>query len=107
MKEMKKKIIAEKAANNTMNLYLVIPKLGRIYLFSTAFSKGAFAYFERARSEAEILSFRGWNKNPRLDRIINRLPSYIRYGTNELILDAEYSARHSASKDTDYILDIA
>lgn len=52
---------------------------GKTYLFSSPFSMGVWKYFKNGRALSEIMAFRAWNKNPRLDKTIVRLPSMIRY----------------------------
>lgn len=87
---MKKRIAVEKnVATNTINFYLVIPKLGRVLLMVTYFSKGVYSYFECTRSYDEIVGFKCWGRNPRLDHIIDRLPSLVKYGTEELMEEQE------------------
>lgn len=49
------------------------------YLLSQSFSMGVWKYFKNGRAVSEIMAFRAWNKNPRLDKTIVRLPSMIRY----------------------------
>lgn len=49
------------------------------YLLSQPFSMGVWKYFKNGRAVSEIMAFRAWNKNPRLDKTIVRLPSMIRY----------------------------
>lgn len=52
---------------------------GKSYLLSLPFSIGVWKYFKNGRAVSEIMAFRAWNKNPRLDKTIVRLPSMIRY----------------------------
>lgn len=40
---------------------------------------GVWKYFKNGRAVSEIMAFRAWNKNPRLDKTIVRLLSMIRY----------------------------
>ncbi len=83
---MKKKIVAEKnRATDTISFYLVIPGTGRILLTVTEFSLGVWTYFSNPRSCSEIAGFSSWGSNPRLDHIIERMPSLVRYGTAELL----------------------
>ena len=51
----------------------------RFFLFSQKFSKGVFDFFHRGRSENEVLQFKGWHRNPRLDKTISKIPMYARY----------------------------
>lgn len=56
---------------------------GKSYLLSKPFSMGVWRYFKNGRAVSEIMAFRAWNKNPRLDKTIVRLPSMIRYVKRE------------------------
>ncbi|WP_029542199.1 hypothetical protein [Selenomonas sp. AB3002] len=78
---MKDKIQISKL-NNKLHFYLVSSK-GRFYLFTQRFSKGVYHFFIKGRSESEILSFKHWSRNPRLDKTIEKLPIYITYVRKE------------------------
>lgn len=64
--------------NQLMDFYLRSAD-GKSYLLSQSFSIGVWKYFKNGRAVSEIMAFRAWNKNPRLDKTIVRLPSMIRY----------------------------
>ena len=64
--------------NQVMDFYLRSAD-GKLYLLSQPFSMGVWRYFKNGRAVSEIMAFRAWNKNPRLDKTIVRLPSMIRY----------------------------
>ncbi len=64
--------------NQVMDFYLRSAD-GKSYLLSQPFSMGVWKYFKNGRAVSEIMAFRAWNKNPRLDKTIVRLPSMIRY----------------------------
>lgn len=64
--------------NQVMDFYLRSAD-GKSYLLSQPFSMGVWRYFKNGRAVSEIMAFRAWNKNPRLDKTIVRLPSMIRY----------------------------
>lgn len=68
--------------NNIIDFYYHV-KEGKKYLFSQKFSKGVYEYFQNGRLELEILAFKKWNHNPRLDKTISKLPMYIRYVLKE------------------------
>lgn len=78
---MKNKITVTKS-NDKIHFYLVSGKVHR-YLFSQNFSKGVYNFFMKGRSEAEILGFKKWRDNPRLDKTISKLPMYIRFALKE------------------------
>ena len=64
--------------NQVMDFYLRSAD-GKSYLLCQPFSMGVWKYFKNGRAVSEIMAFRAWNKNPRLDKTIVRLPSMIRY----------------------------
>lgn len=69
--------------NQVLDFYLRTAALRtaakKFYLLSQPFSVGVWRYFKNGRAVSEIMAFRAWNKNPRLDKTIVRLPSVIRY----------------------------
>ena len=69
--------------NETHIHFYLTTKRGRFFLFSQKFSKGVFDFFHNGRSENEILRFKGWRRNPRLDKTISKIPMYARYVRNE------------------------
>lgn len=79
------KIIVEKR-KTTLEFYLISENSGKDWLFSQRLTKGVYEYFRKGRSESEIRSYRQWNRNPRLDKTITKLPAYIHYVRRE----AEY-----------------
>lgn len=68
---------------NSINFYLVINRKW-YYLFTQRFSRGVFDFFYRGRLEQEILTFRKWNRNPRLDKTIEKIPIYTAYVRKEM-----------------------
>lgn len=78
---MKNKINVTKS-NDKIHFYLVSGKV-HLYLFSQNFSKGVYNFFMKGRSEAEILGFKKWRDNPRLDKTVTKLPMYIRFALKE------------------------
>ena len=57
----------------------------KIFLFSQRFSKAVFHFFLHGKTESEILSYKRWNQNPRLDKTIEKIPMYLRYIRKEVI----------------------
>lgn len=51
----------------------------RFFLFVQKYSKGVYDFFAGGRSESEIRNFKAWNKNPRLDKTISKIPLYVKY----------------------------
>ena len=58
---------------------------GRFFLFSQNFSKGVYSFFQKGKSEIEIKTFKKWNRNPRLDKTIEKIPLYTKYVRKEII----------------------
>ncbi|MBQ7309689.1 MAG: hypothetical protein IJW87_05870 [Clostridia bacterium] len=80
---MKKRIIVNKG-NDKIDFFLVSDK-GRHYLFTQAFSKGVYDFFRDGKAESELRSYKTWEKNPRLDKTIEKIPMYVRYVEREVI----------------------
>lgn len=83
---MKDRIEIFKDDKNQVHFYFMSEKYGKQPLFTKPFSKvgkGVFHYFQNGRSENELHSFRGWDKNPRLDNTINRVLKMCRYVEKE------------------------
>lgn len=80
----KREEVRKKKKVEKMDFFLVTEK-GRAYLFTQEFSKGVYEYFRKGRSERELLSFRKWDKNPRLDKTIEIIPIYTKYVLKEVI----------------------
>ena len=79
---MKGKIIISKTTD-MLHFYWTDNTFGKLYLFSQKFSKGVFDFFCRGRSVTEVRCFRQWNRNPRLDKTITKLPIYMKYAWKE------------------------
>ena len=80
---MKSKIIITKK-NSKINFFLQTAE-GRFFLFSQNFSKGVWQFFSKGKSESEIQTFNKWNRNPRLDKTIEKIPLYTKYVRREII----------------------
>ena len=80
---MKDKITVTKK-NDKINFFLNA-RAGKFFLFSQNFSKGVYSFFQNGKSETEIKSFRKWNRNPRLDKTIEKIPLYTKYVRKEII----------------------
>lgn len=48
------------------------------------YTKGVYDYFRRGRSERELHEYKQWNKNPRLDKTIEKIPMYTQYVLREV-----------------------
>ena len=76
------KIIIKKTPD-MIHFYWTINSIGKLYLFSQKFSKGVFDFFCKGRAITEVLHFKQWNRNPRLDKTITKLPIYMKYAWKE------------------------
>ena len=65
-----------------LNFYLQTDR-GRFYLFTQPFFNLFYQYFSAGKSERELLAYKKWNKNPRLDKTIEKIPLYIHYVLKE------------------------
>lgn len=88
-KNFRKTIVIQKTFNlsgaEVIDFYLVVPHVGRAWLFQTGFSKGVFEYFQAGRSESELYEFKRLDHNPRLTKTIDRLLNgWIDYAMAEL-----------------------
>lgn len=75
---MKKNKIIIKNQNKKIDFYLLSGR-ERLYLFTQDYSKGVYNFFRNGKSEGEIRRYKKWDKNPRLDKTIEKLPMYIQY----------------------------
>ena len=74
---MKNKITVTKA-NDMITFYLHVGKR-RVLRFGKKKRNGVYDFFAGGRSEDEIRNFRMWNRNPRLDKTITKIPLYTKY----------------------------
>ena len=68
--------------NNYLNFYMT-DRRERLFLFTQEFTKGVYEYFKNGRNENELRAFNKWNKNPRLDKTIEKIPMYVKYALKE------------------------
>ena len=74
---MKRKIFARRA-DGKLYFYLKSKK-GIQYLFMQRYTRAVYEYFHKGISEGQLRSFKDWDRNPRLDKTIEKLPLYINY----------------------------
>lgn len=79
---MKNRITVIKNMDN-LDFYL-LSKQGKFYLFTQPYTKGVYAFFRDGRAENEIKGYKKWNRNPRLDKTIEKIPLYVQYVTREV-----------------------
>lgn len=63
--------------------------LGMLWLFNKPKTKGVFDYFEKGRSVNELYKYK-YKKNESLNKIISRLPVYIKYAKQIAIEDRSF-----------------
>lgn len=56
----------------------------RYYLFSQNYTKGVYDFFRNGKTEDELRRYNKWNRNPRLDKTIEKIPMYIAYVMKEI-----------------------
>lgn len=94
---MKNQIIA-KSGVDCLNFYLV-NRYGTYYMFTQKYSRAVFVHFRNGRSENEVRSFRDWDRDRRLVKVIEKLPAHIdstmKYYVQEDILLQKETSRAS------------
>lgn len=80
---MKKKITV-RSINNHLYFYLHSDR-GEQFLFMQRFTGGVYRYFRNGISENQLREYHGWNRNPRLDKTIEKIPVYITYVMRECV----------------------
>lgn len=80
---MKKKITV-KSFNGQLYFYLQSDQ-GEHFLFTQKFTGGVYRYFRNGISENQLREYRRWDRNPRLDKTIEKLPTYITYVMRECV----------------------
>lgn len=78
---MKNRIIVERK-NGELYFYLRSIQ-GVQFLFTQRFSQGVYRYFRKGVSERQLREYRCWDRNPRLDKTVEKLPLYITYVLRE------------------------
>lgn len=74
---MKRKVVGRKK-EEWVCLFLVGKGMKEYYLMRVRFSKAVIEYFDRGRSVDEIMAYSRWGRNPKMDKLIMRLPAHIR-----------------------------
>ena len=91
---MKKERIEITKSNNYIHFYYVCADQ-RHLMFSQVFSQSVYKYFRYGRSVNEVLSYNGWDRNPRLEKTLERLPYMISYIRKEYQLPGGSGKRKS------------
>ena len=76
--------------NNQIKFYL-ISEGQRLWLFTQKYSMSVYKYFRNGRSINEIMKCKAWEKGPRLDKTISRLPGMIKYVKKEFLEEDQAS----------------
>lgn len=91
---MKNRVIIKKEnknnAKDNLAFYLKNDQ-GEFWLFEQECTKGVYEYFKNGRAEREIIAFKKWGNNKRLNNTIARIPREIRYVT-KYVIGEEYAA---------------
>lgn len=77
----KGKIVVTKTQDRLFFYYVI--ENNRLYLFTDKYTKGLFIYFRRGRSVNELIEYRRWGRNPRIDKTVTKIPTYIKYVMKE------------------------
>lgn len=78
---MKKRITVE-CRNGDLYFYLRSEQ-GIRFLFTQKFTRGVYRFFRNGLSERQLREYRRWDRDPRLDKTIEKLPLYITYVIRE------------------------
>lgn len=102
---MKDKIEMVKKINNkgeeVISLFLHCEEFGVLWLRDVDFSKGVNEYFSKGRSVSELHNYK-YTCNKKLNKIIDRMPAYIKYAKEEALADREYYAAKDIRESEEY-----
>lgn len=59
----------------------------RIYLFTQKYTAGVHEVFRMGLRDYQIRGYKKWNRNPRLDKTIDKIPLYLAYYMKEMSED--------------------
>ena len=79
---MKNKVYISKN-DNMLDFYLKT-NTGTYFLFKQECTKGVYEYFKNGRSVDELRAYHQWERNKRLDKTVEKLPSYVTYAVKYL-----------------------
>lgn len=74
---MTNRIIVDNSEYGRLRFYYVREGVAH-YMFSQKFTSGVYRYFRYGVTEREVRRFRHWDRNPRLDKTIEKIPVWIR-----------------------------
>ena len=97
-----RKVFDEKG-NEIIRFYLHCD-LGVLWMFDKPFTIGIYKYFRGNRSVCELRSYR-YSCNKKLNKLVERLPAYIRYVKQLAIEEMKYETakvRNGPERDPDY-----
>ncbi len=58
---------------------------GKIWLFSQRYTSGVHKQFQNGLRDYDIRNYKKWNRNPRLDKTMKKIPMYVAYASRELV----------------------
>ena len=82
-----------------LNFY-VHSDLGRLYLHTWDFSLGVYKYFRNGKSASELFKHR-YDRNKALNKIVDRLPAYIKDAKRCAVEEQAYFAARDAAQPQD------
>ena len=83
------KEVTDDMDNRIIKFYLHCD-LGTLWLFNREYSPGVYDYFRNSVSIAELRAYK-YSRNKTLNKIVDRLPVYIRYVKQLAIEEQQYS----------------
>lgn len=63
--------------------FYYVAENNRLYLFAYKFTKGLYIYFHNGKSIGELSKYKNWERNPRVDKTVTKIPIYIKYMMKE------------------------
>lgn len=84
---MKTRIIVKRNESDVDNWkidFYYVMKNQTLYLFSQNYTDGVYDWFKNGRSENELRQFKGWRFNKALNKVVDKIPAYIKYVKKEI-----------------------
>ncbi|HIS56905.1 MAG TPA: hypothetical protein IAB48_09675 [Candidatus Fimimorpha excrementavium] len=81
---MSREKIEIKKTKDALHFYLIMDRRS-YYLFTQKFTKDVYRYFRYQKTMNELRAFHRWDRNPRLNKTIEKIPLYIKYVKKEMM----------------------
>ncbi len=84
---MKTRIIVKRNESDVDNWkidFYYVMKNQTLYLFSQNYTDGVYDWFKNGRSENELRQFKSWRFNKALNKVVDKIPAYIKYVKKEI-----------------------